>query len=521
MSTSTTQSTINFSVRKSSRTTNRVNYFEKDILSLKQDKLEISSPKRDKKTIGSQLKASQSERKATKTRARRLSAKSESELNENDEKLVPSPTKIKKTSDNPETNQFSKTKQLLSSSVVDSIVGRDMECQKIESLVASHLKTKEAVSLYISGSAGTGKTLSVTHVMKKLKETFNFQLININCMSFRNSNSIFNKILIEMKGKKCQKPSDCLQAINELLTETKSDRMVVLVLDEIDQLDTKTHDTLNTIFLWTKAPKSRLILIGIANALDLTARILSRIKAIHSPNIQEMHFLPYNTQQIILIIEDRIRKASDELNVAISPAALQLCARKIGSCSGDIRKALDVCRRALDLVEASNVANSFNSVRPLKPSYDDNIKLDSPKKTESKKCVDIPQIMAVLNRVYGHKMESVSKKFLPFNQQIILCSLLVCCKQKSLKEVKLSDCLKVFVSICGKRGISYNLKSDGEFLSMCELLEDYGFVSIKRMTKNIRNSKLSLRVNESEVEHSLSDTLFLNSILVQSNSFLP
>lgn len=507
-SSSGTQSTLNFSVRKSCRATNRIDYSEKTCL--KQERTKSSSKKG--KAIDSEVIPNSTK---TKTRGRKPTAESQRDLDENNEKLTPSPSKIRKSSDDSDVDSFAKTRRLMTSSCVNSLVGRDVECEKIESLVASHLKTREAVSLYISGSAGTGKTLSVCHVMNKLKESFDFQLISINCMAFRNSNSIFNKILAEMKGKKCQKSSDSLQAINKLLTKTKSDKMIVLVLDEIDQLDTKTHDILNTIFLWTKSAESRLILIGIANALDFTTRILSRIKAIHSHNIHEMHFVPYNSQQIVSIIEDRILSASDQRNVVISTAAVQLCARKIGSCSGDIRKALDVCRRAMDLVETQTGL----SVQPLKDSNDHRFNAESSNKVELKKCVDIPQIMTVLNQIYGQKMESVSKKFLPFNQQIILCSLLVCCKQKGLKEVKLSQCLQVFVSICGKRGISYNHKSDGEFLSMCGLLEDYGFVSIKRVVKNIRDSKLSLRVGESEVEHSLSDTQFLSSILSQSNAF--
>ena len=512
------KSTINFSVRKSSRTTNKVNYSEKSIPNVVPNSDLKSKPK--PKVSPKSNETIEMKKKDRKTRLRKQENKCDQLLDENDDKLGLSPTKIKKTCEvKPIDTPFSTAKQLLSLSIVDSVVGRDQECHQIKQWVTSHLDSKSAGSLYISGSAGTGKTLSVSHVMSQLKQTFDFKLITINCMSFRNSNSIFTKILSEIKHKKLSKQSDCLQAINDLLTDSKSDQMFVLILDELDQLDTKSHDVLNTIFLWTKTSKSKLILIGIANALDLTTRILSRIKALNLSNIEEMHFMPYNTQQIIAIIQHRLQRASDQRNVVISPVAIQLCARKIGSCSGDIRKALDVCRRALDLVEANDSTLSSN-VQPLKASNDNS---DSPKKTGYKngpKIVDIPQIMSVLNQVYGQKFELESKKFLPFNQQIILCALLLLSKHRNLKEVKLSECHQIFVKICSKRGISYNGKNEGEFLSMCQLLEDYGFVSIKRLNQNIRNSKLSLRVDDSEIEHSLSDTQFLNSILKQSTAYL-
>ena len=35
----------------------------------------------------------------------------------------------------------------------------------------------------------------------------------------------------------------------------------------------------------------------------------------------------------------------------IEPGAIQFCARKVAAVAGDMRKALDVCRRAVELVE--------------------------------------------------------------------------------------------------------------------------------------------------------------------------
>lgn len=38
----------------------------------------------------------------------------------------------------------------------------------------------------------------------------------------------------------------------------------------------------------------------------------------------------------------------------IDPMAIQLCARKVAAVAGDARKALDVCRRAVEVFETSN-----------------------------------------------------------------------------------------------------------------------------------------------------------------------
>jgi len=301
--------------------------------------------------------------------------------------------------------------------------------------------------------------------------------------------------------------------------------MIVMILDEIDQLESKSQEVLSNIFCWTNLEGSRLVLIGIANALDFTTRILSGLKAIGLLSIEEMQFMPYNKNQIVEIIEDRIKRVSDERNVLISSVALQLCARKIASCSGDIRKALDVCRRAIELVESKDKSDiSQLSVSPLKLTNDDGFNSGSPKKSAPKSnCVDVEQIMSVLNQVYGQKSDKTegdSRQSLPFHQQVILCALLVLSKQKKLKEAKLSECHKIFVNICSKRGISYNGKNEAEFMNMCQLLEVYGFVTIKNGSQTVRNAKLSLRVDESEIEHLLSDKSFLKSILQQSSNYV-
>ncbi len=36
----------------------------------------------------------------------------------------------------------------------------------------------------------------------------------------------------------------------------------------------------------------------------------------------------------------------------MEPTAVQFCARKVAAVAGDMRKALDICRRAVEMVEA-------------------------------------------------------------------------------------------------------------------------------------------------------------------------
>jgi len=54
--------------------------------------------------------------------------------------------------------------------------------------------------------------------------------------------------------------------------------LCILVLDEIDQLESKNQDVLYTVFEWPALASSRLALVGIANTLDLTDRVLPRLQ---------------------------------------------------------------------------------------------------------------------------------------------------------------------------------------------------------------------------------------------------
>jgi cell division control protein 6 len=87
------------------------------------------------------------------------------------------------------------------------------------------------------------------------------------------------------------------------------------VLDEIDQLDSRKQSVLYTVFEWPSAPKSKLVLIGIANALDLTDRILPRLQARCDLRPQLLHFTPYTKLEIVNILTERLKQVNITLKI--------------------------------------------------------------------------------------------------------------------------------------------------------------------------------------------------------------
>lgn len=96
------------------------------------------------------------------------------------------------------------------------------------------------------------------------------------------------------------------------------------MLDEIDQLDSKRQSVLYSIFEWPALANSKLVLIGVANALDLTERSLPRLQSRCSLKPQTLHFAPYTKQQIIDIFTAKI--ANEDKGNIFPPAALQMMA---------------------------------------------------------------------------------------------------------------------------------------------------------------------------------------------------
>ena len=176
-------------------------------------------------------------------------------------------------------------------------------------------------------------------------------------------------------------------------------------------------------------------------------------------------------------------------------------AAKISALSGDVRKALDVCRRALELSEVNIKKQAL-----LKPNAN----------SDSFKPVDIPQILKIVNEVYCNSSATASlqraNSDLPLQQKIIVASLLLMTSYgvRVVKEVRLGKLHETYTKLCKKRGMTaVNLS---EVASMCTMLEARGFFAA-RSSPNTKDIRLSLRIDEDEVEAALKDKTLLSGII--------
>lgn len=167
-------------------------------------------------------------------------------------------------------NKFRKARQALCTTST-SLPGREKEIQELVDFFNEVIDEKKSGSIYISGSPGTGKSASITKIINSSDFIKKLTTVYVNCTSISSIGSIYRKICGELNikpsGGKTER--DYSIAVEEFLTK-KHNKTVMLVLDEIDQLMGKKQTILYRIFEWPALPNTRMILVGIANALDLT-----------------------------------------------------------------------------------------------------------------------------------------------------------------------------------------------------------------------------------------------------------
>lgn len=266
-------------------------------------------------------------------------------------------------------DKYSDARRALHGSLINDLPGREIELEQLQDFIQTHLDNKSSGSLYVSGPPGTGKTACLSTIMKRPEFKKAFKIVNINCTMMKSAPTIYAEIIDQLglaKQKNCKNRKD---AIEKYLQSSR--KMLLFILDELDQLETKNQSILYSIFEWPGKIKSKLVLVGIANSLDLTDRILPRLQSRCELKPKLMHFASYTKPQIVKIISERLEAAN--VSDIFTPAAIQLLAGKVAAMSGDIRKALDISRKVVDVVrlqkEAQVLQPTNDNGKSIKYSY--------------------------------------------------------------------------------------------------------------------------------------------------------
>ncbi|KAM3066853.1 AAA ATPase [Clarireedia jacksonii] len=287
---------------------------------------------------------------------------------------------------------YSKARQIFTrSSEPGRLIGREAEKEELKTFAENCIAKTTGGCIYVSGPPGTGKSAMVNEVTTEIEESTTLHKTYVNCMSMKTSKDLYALLLEEFCGDGEVMQGDEEKALQSKLVSRRNSKDVYLItLDEIDHILTLDLEILYKLFEWSLQKCSRLILIGIANALDLTDRFLPRLKA-RNLQPQLLPFLPYTSAQIKNVIITRLKSLvpKDSANPAwipfLHPAAIELCSRKVSSQTGDLRRAFDICRRAIDLIETETKQKHELELQeqillnsPSKRALEENINLSSP-----------------------------------------------------------------------------------------------------------------------------------------------
>lgn len=327
------------------------------------------------------------------------------------------------------------------------LVGREKERAQLRKFISSHADSKEGSCMYVSGPPGTGKSALVGEICDEVKDRTDIKFTYLNCMSIKRQGDAYNHLVSSLELSDDIFSSAVKDVFISAATSLQGSRTLLVVLDEIDQLlsiDLQTLYTLFSIALQKHPQPSNLILIGIANALDLTDRFLPRLKA-HNLRPQLLPFLPYRGPEVASVLSSRARSllppdttASSDFTPLIVPAAVQLISKKVAAQTGDVRKALDITQRAIDLVENETRSRlqSSSQTSPARQPLGENNNLSSPASTPTKaplaSLVDLTAETAP-RATLGHVVKVTSAVFntgtrsrlqaLNLQQKAVLCSL--------------------------------------------------------------------------------------------------
>ncbi|KAI4257638.1 MAG: hypothetical protein L6R42_005532, partial [Xanthoria sp. 1 TBL-2021] len=248
--------------------------------------------------------------------------------------------------------------QLARSNLHVSSIPATLPCREEEfNTVYAHLEAAitagSGACIYISGTPGTGKTATVREVVAQLnasvlaEELDDFIFVEINGMKVTDPHQSYSLLWEALKGERVS-PSHALGLLEREFDRPSPRRVpCVVLMDELDQLVTKNQSVMYNFFNWPGLRHSRLIVLAVANTMDLPERTLSN-KISSRLGLTRITFPGYTHEQLQTIISSRLSHVPGHI---VDPDAIQFASRKVAAVSGDARRALDICRRAVEIAE--------------------------------------------------------------------------------------------------------------------------------------------------------------------------
>ncbi|KAL5970674.1 Origin recognition complex subunit 1 [Taenia solium] len=370
----------------------------------------------------------------------------------------------------------------------DFLPCREGEFDAIFEFLFEHLQNGTGGCMYISGVPGTGKTATVTAVVKSMTGCVDedgsgvippFKFVTVNGMQVSQPHQIYPQIHEALKGEKVSAYKAMLLLEDEFCSAPRrrggsTSPACVLLLDELDLLCSRRQDVLYTLFDWTcrssvgagSRDRGRrvLIVLAVANTMDLPERVLHH-RVASRLGFNRLAFAPYSHEQLATIVNARL---GSEFSSSFDVKAIELATRKVAAVSGDARRALDICRRAAELAQLEG---------------------------GQKAIITIQHVNAALREMFT-SLGLTALRSVSHHERLLLRAIVAEVAARGTEEVPLSRCLQQLHVLCNLEGVPR--PTDTDIFAMCASLSAYRLISAEPSRKDT-NMLLRLNCSRSDV----------------------
>ncbi|KVH94068.1 AAA+ ATPase domain-containing protein, partial [Cynara cardunculus var. scolymus] len=400
-----------------------------------------------------------------------------------------------------DSEQLSAVKEALHVSTAPSmIMCREDEQKRIEEFCKQCLEQEKAGSLYICGCPGSGKSLLMENVKGSLavwaKETGGHlpEILAINCTSLSSTSEIFNKVKI-YHDIDIHMPRPIVTDVmlknvdhSEVFNTLAVSRLVIA--DELDYLTTKDRVVLHDLFMLTTLPFSKVILIGIANAIDLADRFLPKLQSLNCKPMV-VSFRAYSMDHIIIILKQRLMALS---YTVFQPQALELCARQVDVVLNYKTHTIRILAESSCSIWRYEESSWYLQVGMGAIEMLETELRESACTSNLSSMVRVDHMAIALSRAYKSPIVDTIQS-LPQHQQIVLCSA-VKLFWRGKKDTTIKELNKSYIDVCKSTlippvGIM-------ELSCMCRVLDDQGILKLGQ-SRDDKLRRLTLQVDEADI----------------------
>ncbi|QWU89476.1 hypothetical protein CA3LBN_003799 [Candidozyma haemuli] len=323
-------------------------------------------------------------------------------------------------------------KKLHTSTTITSLPRREDEWVAVYTNLEDAIQTQTGSCVYVSGTPGVGKTATIKEVIRSLQSSVadgllnEFDFLDINCLKLLSPESAYEKLWEFVSGIKVT-PANAALLLDDYFGKDDTEeprRPLVVLLDELDQIVTKTQSVMYNFFNWPTYANSKLIIIAVANTMDLPERVLTN-KISSRLGLRRIQFVGYTFDDLGEIIANRLTMLSEEhkRKVQVSKDAVGFASRKVASVSGDARRALTICRRAVEIAEQEFLDTETDLEKP---------------ESEQTFTIQIGHISKAINETINSPIAQLLNS-LSFESKLVLVGILLRMRRSGLAENSLGD----------------------------------------------------------------------------------